>query len=135
MIPLLLARARALTLQTDAHRQLGGPDPDFRCAPISKVWDSTGLYEQAGIVGNGATVYPTQYDRQKYYPGFPAEADLKRPVREIRTEHAGADLFGYFGELNDWINPGSQWDPKTNYERIKPGFLGGGGPRDPNGVK
>jgi hypothetical protein len=79
--------------------------------------------------------WPTQYDHQKYYPGSPAEKDLLRPVREVRAEQSGADLFPYFGQLNDWINPGSFWSPNFTYEMLKPGLLAGGGPRDPDPVK
>eukprot|EP00440_Ansanella_granifera_P057283 gb/GFBE01062093.1/.p1 GENE.gb/GFBE01062093.1/~~gb/GFBE01062093.1/.p1 ORF type:complete len:316 (+),score=70.83 gb/GFBE01062093.1/:1-948(+) len=116
----------------------------FRCAPVEKVWDETGRYEKEGYCGPSAI--PTVYDKKKWHPGSPAEADLFRPLSEVRMDHMADDLFDHFGFLNDWINPffsasdlvvvGPDGVNKSvGYEAIKKKYLFSQGDKFPNPVE
>jgi len=117
-----ISNVNLLQVQADFEQAKRSTKDDFRCAPIAKIWDEDERYQQEGVCGD-MHYKPIPRDLLKYYPGSPLEKDLERPLLEIRQEHGTEDLFYHFSLLNDWINPGSAYDPDNNYESLKSGMI------------
>jgi len=107
-------------------------DEKWRCAPIAKNFD--GIYQVEGVCGE--LRYNTSHDTRQWYPGSPSEALVDIPVLQLKKEAGGQDLFGVFGEFNDWINSGSWFDPSySNYTRLKENFITSQGTEYPDPVE